>query len=421
VSTPTTDTTSSSEARAKARPFDYRALDADRNLAEGRITSSNEAEAVDRLRRMGLRPLEITPVRTPLLKRELSFGGGKKAKPGDLALFARQLATMVSAGLPLLRCLEVLRVQTTSPALEAAIIDISAAVEAGETLSVAMARHDRVFDDLFVSMVAAGEAAGSLDLVLRQLATNVERSVSVRKKVKSALTYPVAVLSLMLLIVFAMLTFVVPVFEKMYADMGGELPLPTKVMVALSDLIRSWLPLVVAGVVGGVVAFRRWRRTPAGRYRWDRMMLRAPLVRSLVERAALARLGRTLAVLTRSGIPVLDALTISSRTVRNEVYARSLLHTAEAVRRGDGLAATLEEDGVLPPMATHLIAVGEQTGELDTMLDAIGGFYEEELDNAIGSFTSVLEPALMGLLGGTVGMMVIAMYLPMFKIIEQIQ
>jgi type IV pilus assembly protein PilC len=249
----------------------------------------------------------------------------------------------------------------------------------------------------------------------------VERSVSVRKKVKSALTYPVAVLSLMLLIVFAMLTFVVPVFEKMYADMGGELPLPTKVMVALSDLIRSWLPLVVAGVVGGVVAFRRWRRTPAGRYRWDRMMLRAPLVRSLVERAALARLGRTLAVLTRSGIPVLDALTISSRTVRNEVYARSLLHTAEAVRRGDGLAATLEEDGVLPPMATHLIAVGEQTGELDTMLDAIGGFYEEELDNAIGSFTSVLEPALMGLLGGTVGMMVIAMYLPMFKIIEQIQ
>ncbi|MCU0274613.1 MAG: type II secretion system F family protein [Acidimicrobiales bacterium] len=393
MSTPTTDTTSSSEARAKARPFDYRALDADRNLAEGRITSSNEAEAVDRLRRMGLRPLEITPVRTPLLKRELSFGGGKKAKPGDLALFARQLATMVSAGLPLLRCLEVLRVQTTSPALEAAIIDISAAVEAGETLSVAMARHDRVFDDLFVSMVAAGEAAGSLDLVL----------------------------SLMLLIVFAMLTFVVPVFEKMYADMGGELPLPTKVMVALSDLIRSWLPLVVAGVVGGVVAFRRWRRTPAGRYRWDRMMLRAPLVRSLVERAALARLGRTLAVLTRSGIPVLDALTISSRTVRNEVYARSLLHTAEAVRRGDGLAATLEEDGVLPPMATHLIAVGEQTGELDTMLDAIGGFYEEELDNAIGSFTSVLEPALMGLLGGTVGMMVIAMYLPMFKIIEQIQ
>lgn len=421
MSTPTTTSTTSSETRAKARPFDYRALDADRNLAEGRITSANEAEAVERLRRMGLRPLEITPVRTSLLKREFSLGGGKKAKPGDLALFARQLATMVSAGLPLLRCLEVLRVQTSSPALEAAIIDISAAVEAGETLSVAMARHDRVFDDLFVSMVAAGEAAGSLDLVLRQLATNVERSVSVRKKVKSALTYPVAVLSLMLLIVFAMLTFVVPVFEKMYADMGGELPLPTKVMVALSDLIRSWLPLVVAGVVGAVVAFRRWRRTPAGRYRWDRMMLRAPLVRSLVERAALARLGRTLAVLTRSGIPVLDALTISSRTVRNEVYARSLLHTAEAVRRGDGLAATLEEDGVLPPMATHLIAVGEQTGELDTMLDAIGGFYEEELDNAISSFTSVLEPALMGLLGGTVGMMVIAMYLPMFKIIEQIQ
>lgn len=409
------------EARAKARPYDYRALDANRQMRVGQVTSSSEADAVERLRRMGLRPLEVRPVRVPITKREFTFGRPKKAKPGDLAVFARQLATMISAGVPLLRSLEVLRVQCASPSLERAILDISDAVESGESLSVAMARHDRVFDELFVSMVAAGEAAGSLDLVLRQLATNLERSVSVRKKVKSALTYPVAVLILMCLILAAMLLFVVPVFEGIYADLGGELPAPTKLLLAASDLLRTGFPFVVVGIGLGVWQFRRWKRTPSGRYRWDAFKLRVPLVKKLAERAALARLGRTLAVLAKSGIPILDALTITSRTVRNEVYARTLVHTADAVRRGEGLSSTLEADGVLSPMATHLIAVGEQTGELDTMLDTIGTFYEEELDNAITSFTAVLEPALMALLGLTVGGMVVAMYLPMFKIIEQIQ
>jgi len=409
------------EQRAKARSYQYRAFDANRVIRQGLVTSQSEADAVERLRRMGLRPLEVKVVRTPLTKREFSIGGPKRAKPGDLAIFARQLATMISAGVPLLRCLEVLRVQTESVSLERAIVDISDAVEAGESLSVAMARHDRVFDELFVSMVAAGETSGALDLVLRQLATNLERAVSVRKKVKSALTYPIAVLSLMMMIVVAMLLFVVPVFENIYNDLGGQLPRPTRIMLGASDLLRQWFFLFIGGGVGGVWWFRRWKRTPAGRYHWDRIVLRTPLVRRLAERAALARLGRTMAVLARSGVPVLDSLTITSRTVKNEVYSRTLTRTAEAVRRGDGLASTLEEDGVLSPMATHLIAVGEQTGELDTMLDTIGSFYEEELDNAIASFTSILEPALMGLLGGTVGAMVVAMYMPMFKIIEQIQ
>jgi type IV pilus assembly protein PilC len=409
------------DTRARARAFDYRALDAEQRIHEGQVTSQSEADAAERLRRMGLRPLEVKPARVPLGKRELTIGRGKKAKPGDLAVFARQLATMVSAGVPLLRCLEVLRAQVSSPALEKAIVDIGEAVESGETLSVAMARHERVFDELFVSMVAAGEASGSLDLVLRQLATNLERSVSVRKKIKSALTYPVAVLFLMGGIVVAMLTFVVPVFEDIYADLGGELPTPTKAMLVASDLMRRWFLLVGAAAAGAVWAFRRWKRSPSGRYGWDRFKLKVPMIRMLTERAALARLGRTLSLLTRSGIPILDALTITSRTVGNEVYARSLQRTADAVRGGEPLAATLEADGVLSPMVTHLIAVGEQTGELDTMLDTVGSFYEEELDNSIASFTSILEPALMGLLGGTVGAMVVAMYMPMFKVIQQLQ
>lgn len=411
-------------ASARTEPVSYRyeAFDADRTIQRGVVTATDRSDAANRVRSLGLRPLTITEHRTPLFSRELRLpGSAPKVKTRDLAVFARQLSTMVGAGVPIVTALEVLAGQTSSPQLVEAIDDITRGLRSGDSLADAMGRHPSIFDPVFAAMVGAGEASGSLDQVLGRLSVTLERRVAVTSKIRSAMGYPIAVLSLTGLIVIGMLLFVVPVFVSMYDQLEGELPVATQVMVGLSSALRGNFLLILAAVVGLVVGFRRWRRTEGGQDTWDRLVLQLPIVGSLVRRAAMARFARTLAVLARAGVPILDGLELAGRVVKNRCYVAAVERVSDLVRKGSPLAEPLEDEPLFPPLASQLVAVGEQTGELDTMLDLMGGYYEDELDHTVDSLSSLMEPALMIVLGVVVGGIVITLYLPMFRLIELIQ
>lgn len=402
--------------------FRYRALDGGGGIREGRLSAGSENDAVERLRRSGLRPLSIERHRVSTLARELSVPGlGPRVKPAELAVVARQFATMVAAGIPLLRTLEVLQRQTGNQFLASTLDQLRLDVESGQSLSDAVAAHPRVFDRLFVSMIRAGEAAGALDVVLGQLAVSMERSVAVRQKIRSAMTYPVAVLVMVLVVITAMLTFVVPTFAGVYEDLDGTLPLPTRVLVGLSDLLTDRLPLVLVALATVVIVVRRWKRTANGRYRWDSAKLRLPLIGALLRKSVMARFGRTMAVLTRSGVPVLETLRIAAETVGNEAVARALAGTRDAVRRGEPIAANLAASPLFPPMVVQLVAVGEETGSLEKMFDIVGSSFEDEVETAVAGFAALIEPLLMAVIGVVVGAMVIALYLPMFRVIDLVQ
>ena len=402
--------------------FRYRALDGGGGIREGRLSAGSENDALERLRRSGLRPLSVERHRVSALGRELSVPGlGPRVKPAELAVVARQFATMVAAGIPLLRTLEVLQRQTRNQFLASTLDQLRLDVESGQSLSDAVAAHPRVFDRLFVSMIRAGEAAGALDVVLGQLAVSMERSVAVRQKIRSAMTYPVAVLVMVLVVITAMLTFVVPTFAGVYEDLDGTLPLPTRVLVGLSDLLTDRLPLVLVALVTVVIAVRRWKRTANGRHRWDSAKLRLPLIGGLLRKSVMARFGRTMAVLTRSGVPVLETLRIAAETVGNEAVARALAGTRDAVRRGEPIAANLAASPLFPPMVVQLVAVGEETGSLEKMFDIVGSSFEDEVETAVAGFAALIEPLLMAVIGVVVGAMVIALYLPMFRVIDLVQ
>lgn len=407
---------------APATLFRYRALDGGGGIREGRLTAGSEHDALERLRRSGLRPLSIERHRVSALARELSVPGlGPRVKPAELAVVARQFATMVAAGIPLLRTLEVLQRQTRNPMLASTLDQLQLDVESGQSLSDAVAAHPRVFDRLFVSMIRAGEASGALDIVLGQLAVGLERSVAVRQKIRSAMTYPVAVLVMVLAVITAMLTFVVPTFAGVYEDLDGTLPLPTRVLVGMSALLTARLPLVAVTLIAAVIVVRRWKRTANGRYRWDAAKLRLPLIGPLLRKSVMARFGRTMSVLTRSGVPVLETLRISAETVGNEAVARALSATRDAVRRGEPIAANLAADPLFPPLVVQLVAVGEETGSLEKMFDIVGSSFEDEVETAVAGFAALIEPLLMAVIGVVVGAMVIALYLPMFRIIDLVQ
>lgn len=402
--------------------FHYRATDASGRVTEGRISGRTEDQAADRVRRLGLRPLALTPRRPSLLERDFQIPGvGPRVKPAHLAVVTRQLATMVRSGVPLLHALDVLSQRSDSPHLGELLDQIRADVTAGESLSEAVARHPRVFDHLYVSMLRAGEAAGALDTVLAQLASTLERRVAIRQKVRSALTYPVAVLVMVMAVLIIMLVFVVPTFAGIYDDVGGTLPLPTRVLVTTSDLLVDNVVVAMAVAAGGTFALGRWRRTDAGRLRFDSMLLGAPLVGELLTKSAMARFGRTMGVLTRAGVPVLETLRIASATVGNAVVGRALDETADAVRRGETVAANLERHRVFPPVVVQLVGAGEHSGALEEMYDTIADSYEDEVETSVEGFASLIEPMMMAFIGAVVGGMVIALYLPMFQIIDLVQ
>lgn len=403
--------------------FSFRAYDAAGTLHTGVLTAEDADTVADRVRIMGLRPITVERKRSGILHRRIELrGGARRVKAADLAVFNRQLATMIGSGLPMLRCLSALEQQTRHPTLLEAIRTIRADIQNGDSLSAAVARHPRCFDGFYVSMVEAGEATGELDTALTQLADTLERAAAIRRKIRSAMTYPVAIAGLAALIVTAMLLFLVPTFERIFADLDGRLPLPTRIVIGISDTLGGNLPAVVAVVAAGVVGLRLMGRTSRGRLLIDAGKLRVPVFGPLLQRSMVARFARSLAALLRSGTPILDALHISARTAPNAVMLRAVAEIERQIRNGRQLGTAIgEQPGVFPPMVVQMVDVGEESGRLDTLLDKVADYYEQQVDAAVATLTSLLEPALLVFMGITVGGIVIALYLPMFQVINLVR
>jgi type IV pilus assembly protein PilC len=403
-----------------AETYTYKVRDKSGKLLEGALEADSTTLVANKLRQMGYVPIAIDKKGGSATTRELHFRK-PKAKLKDIAVFSRQFATMINSGLSLLRSLYILAEQTENKVLAKVIDEVRSDVEKGASLSQAMARHPRAFNRLYVAMVRAGETGGVLDSVLLQLASTIEKQVELRHKIKSAMTYPVAVFGLVVMIVAAMLLFVVPMFKSLYADLGGTLPLPTRILMLASTLITKFLPVVLVAIGGAVFALKKWIKTEKGRATWDTLKLKIPVFGKLTRKTALTRFARTLAVLLRSGVPILESLEITSDTVGNVVVQRGVKAVQEGVKQGETIARPLADHPVFPPMVVQMMAVGEETGALDEMLDKVGEFYEQEVEALVNSLTSLLEPALIVVLGSTVGGMIISLYMPMFNIIKLIK
>jgi type IV pilus assembly protein PilC len=397
--------------------YTYKVRDRGGNVVTGTLVADNEALVLQRLREQGFTPLEVGK-QSRGLNIELT---PKKVKLKELAIFSRQFATMVNSGLPILRALSILADQTSNAELARVLTAIRTDVEQGSSLSSAMQKHPRVFNDLFISMVRSGETGGSLDDVLLRLASLIENEVKLRGKIKSAMTYPIAVVALVILIMSAMLLFVVPQFATIYDSLGGSLPLPTRILLALSDAFKSYWYLFILGVFVARFFFRRWKKTPAGRESVDAMKLRVPVFGPLFHKTALSRFASTTSMLLHSGVPILQALDIVADTVNNKVVSKAIVDVQGSVREGESMAKPLMKHKVFPPMVVQMIAVGEETGQVDTMLEKVATFYDQEVEASVDALTSLIEPLLIAVIGGCVGAAVVALYMPMFNIIKLIQ
>jgi len=404
-----------------ATTFAYKVRDRQGKLLEGSLEADSSQLVVSRLRQMGYTPIAIDQKDDAGLQKELKMPFGGKPKLKDVAVFSRQFATMINSGLSLLRSLYILADQTENKQLAGVVDQVRQDVERGASLSQALARHPKVFNRLYVAMVRAGETGGVLDSVLLQLASIIEKQVELRRKIKSAMTYPTVVFCLCLLIVAAMLLFIVPTFKSIYAQLGGTLPVLTRVLISISTIFKKFFPIVVVLGGVGIWGFKRWIQTENGRQIWDRVKLRAPVFGKLVHKTALTRFSQTLAVLMRSGVPILESLEITSETVNNTVLSNAVKDVQAGVKVGESMAKPLAQHEIFPPMVTQMIAVGEETGAVDTMLDKIGEFYSQEVEATVNALTSLLEPLLIVFLGACVGGMVIALYMPMFNIIKLIK
>jgi type IV pilus assembly protein PilC len=338
-----------------------------------------------------------------------------------VVVFTRQLATMINAGLTILRALAILTEQTQSKALAGVAREMTQDIERGLSLSQAVARHPTVFPPVYLSMVRAGESGGALDTIMLRMADTLEKQLELRGKIRSAMSYPIAVAGIVVLIVSAMLVFVVPMFEGMYDDLGGELPLPTRLLISVSGLATRFWWLVAMLGAGGGVALRRWKSTPAGRLAFDRCKLRLPVFGQLVHKTAVARFTRTFGSLIRSGVPVMESMDIVAETSGNAVMGTAVLEAKERVRGGEPVSTALGSHTVFPPMVVQMMAVGEETGALDDMLEKIADFYDSEVSATVDSLTSLIEPLLMVFMGVSVGGMVVALYMPMFQIINLVK
>jgi type IV pilus assembly protein PilC len=346
------------------------------------------------------------------------FGG--RVPPQLIAVFTRQFSVMIDAGLPLVQCLEILGNQQENKMFKRTLIQIRQDVESGSSLADAMRKHPKVFNDLFTNMVAAGEAGGILDTILQRLATYIEKAVKLNGQVKAAMIYPVAVISIAVIVVAIILWKVIPVFASLFESLGAELPLPTRVVIALSNFIGDFWWLIGILIFGGFYATRRYYGTYKGKRVIDGLMLKTPVLGILLRKIAVARFCRTLATLTSSGVPILDGLQITARTAGNSVVEDAIMATRKSVEEGKTISEPLGDTDVFPTMVVQMIAVGEQTGALDTMLTKIADFYEEEVDVAVAGLMKLLEPLLIAFLGVAIGGIVIAMYMPMFTLIGQI-
>ncbi|MDQ1445583.1 MAG: type pilus assembly protein PilC [Acidimicrobiaceae bacterium] len=406
-----------------AETYQYKVRDKQGKVLEGSLEADSTTLVANKLRQMGYVPLAIDKKATGGLQKELRIPGmgAGKVKLKDLAVFNRQFATMIDSGLSLLRALNILAEQTESKALAGVVHDVRQDVEKGSSLSQAMGRHPKVFSRLYIAMVRAGETGGVLDQTLLQLADTLEKQVELKHKIKSAMTYPVAVLALVLCIVTAMLLFIVPMFKGLYHDLGGTLPLPTRLLLLVSSVLVTAFPIVLVLMAVSVFLFKRWIETDKGRAVFDAFKLKVPVFGKLVHKTALTRFARTLASLLRSGVPILESLEITADTVGNTVASRAVHDVQDGVKQGEPIAKRMAEHAIFPAMVTQMLAVGEETGAVDTMLDKIGEFYEQEVEATVAALTSLLEPALIVVLGGAVGGMVVSLYMPMFNIIKLIK
>ena len=399
--------------------FAYKALDPTGSTVQGEIEAEDKVAVASQLRSRGLIVVDI----------DEQGGGGdiferfKKVKADELTIATRQFSTMVSSGMSMLRSLYVLEEQQENPKLKDAFSNVRKDVEAGLSLSDALGRHPDIFNELYVAMVAAGETGGILEETLKRVADQLEKDASLRRQIKSAMIYPIVIFSFAGIVVIALVAFLVPVFEGVFKDFGGKLPAITQVTVTFSHLITRQ-PYIIIGVIVAVVwAFRRWKNSERGHEQWDRIKLRFPFkIGDIVQKVALARFARTYSALIAAGVPMLEAIEITGRTSGNVVVLNAMGAVHESVRNGGTIAAPMrDEPDAFPGMVVQMVAVGEETGALDSMLAKIADFYEDEVEAAVKALTSILEPVMIIVVGGIVGFVVIAMYLPLFKIYDQIK
>jgi type IV pilus assembly protein PilC len=402
-----------------ASTYVFKAMDLTGRQAKGEVEAESKQHVADQLKQRGLIVLDIADKRT---SKEIKLPGSDRVKLTDIAILTRQLATMVSSGMTILKALYVLEGQTESKPLAETITKVRKDVEAGLPLSDALERHPKVFNGLFVAMTRAGETGGVLESALLRVADQIESEDSLRRQVKSAMVYPGVIITFAGIVLLALVVFLVPVFEKIFDDFGGELPLITKITVGASDFVTGRWYLLIAGVVGTVIGFRKWKGSEAGHKQWDALRLKIPFkIGTIVQKVALARWSRTLSALTTAGVPLLQALDITGKTAGNWVIEKAMGDVIENVKRGGTIAAPLKDIDIFPNMVTHMIGVGEETGALDTMLSKVADFYEDQVESAVKSLTSILEPLMIVVVGAIVGFIVIAMYMPMFKVYDQIR
>jgi len=407
---------------ASTATFEYAVRDRGGKIITGKIDADSPASVATKLKSMGYAPVKISEVRTTGLQMQLKLPAiGAKVKLKELAVFSRQFATMINSGLSLLRALTILEEQQPNKHFSSVLTEIRLDVESGSSLSSSMSRHPDVFPPLMINMIKAGEVGGFLDKVLVQIADNYESEVKLRGRVKSAMTYPVAVLIMAVLLTTAMLLFIVPTFANLFASLGGSLPAPTQILVNLSNFLKvAIVPLIIASIVLAVV-WQRVKNRVAVREFVDPLKLRMPVFGNLFRKIALARFCRNLGTMLSSGVPILQSLDIVADTSGNVVVAHAVRDIQESVRSGESLTEPLSHHSVFPPMVVQMLSVGEDTGALDTMLHKISDFYDQEVEATTDQLTALIEPIMIAVLGGLVGSMIIAMYMPIFKIFDLIK
>jgi type IV pilus assembly protein PilC len=397
----------------------FKAMDVAGVKAKGEVEADSKQAVSDQLRARGLIVLDIADKHS---SREINLRFAEGVKAADLAVFARQLATMINSGMSILRALYVLEEQTESKLLKSTIVAVRKDVEAGLSLSDAMARHPKVFNPLFIAMTEAGEMGGVLEGALGRVATQLEKDASLKRQVRSAMVYPTLVVTVAIGIMLALCAFLIPVFEGVFKEFGGELPAITKVSVLASNIVTGYW-WAMFGVTGALVtAFMRWKRSEWGRPQWDRFRLRIPMkIGTIVQQVAVARWSRSLASLTAAGVPLLQALEITGRTAGNTVVNDAMDNVINSVKAGGTIAAPLAQTPIFPSMVTNMVGVGEETGALDTMLDKVAEFYEDQVEASVKALTSILEPVMIMVIGAMVGFIVISMYLPLFEVYNHIE
>jgi len=404
-----------------ARTYEYTLRDPKGKITKGRIEANNEGAVATRLKTMGVAPLSISEVQNTGLQREITIPGmGSSIKMKDLSIMSRQLATMITSGLSLLRALSILAEQTENSALQRILSTVRTDIETGSSLSDSLARHPAVFPPLMLNMIRAGEVGGFLDQVLVSVAENFEAEVKLRSKIKSAMTYPVVVFCIAILAVIGMLLFIVPVFEKMFTDLGGALPAPTQFLVFLSGSMKFVLPPLVVGLLVFAVWWGKHKNDDAVRSAVDPFKLKLPVFGNLFKKVAVARFTRNFGTMLSAGVPILQALEIVGETSGNMVIANAVKDVQTSVRSGQALTAPLAQHSVFPPMVTQMMAVGEDTGALDSMLEKIAQFYDQEVEATTEQLTSLIEPLMILVLGILIGGMIVALYMPIFSIFELI-